>query len=53
MHSWNQIMANRRWHSDTLYNSDWYVKLSVEYYKYVKINTYRIIYKLIVVRGVI
>ena len=31
-------MANRRWHSDTLYNIT--VKLSVEYYKYVKINTY-------------
>ena len=38
-------MANRRWHSDTLYNIT--VKLSVEYYKYVKINTYGIIYNIL------
>ena len=41
----NRIMANRRWHSDTLYNIT--VKLSVEYYKYVKINTYGIIYNIL------
>ena len=41
-------MANRRWHSDTLYNIT--VKLSVEYYKYVKINTYGIIYNILITK---